>query len=71
MMSKSMEKIKVVNSTLRNQTMMSKSMEKIKVVNSTPGSRTQFLQCGKCPVEDYCHRQTAATCPLVKIVEKA
>jgi hypothetical protein len=49
--------------------MMSKSMEKIKIQASTPGSRTQFLQCGKCPVEDFCHRQTAATCPLVKIVE--
>jgi hypothetical protein len=49
---------------------MSKPIEKIKIQASTPGSRSQFLQCGKCPVEDFCHRQTAATCPLVKIVEK-
>lgn len=28
------------------------------------------IYCSECPVRDYCRRQTAATCPLVKIVER-
>lgn len=33
-------------------------------------TKNQFLYCEKCPVQDYCRRQTPATCPLVKLVEE-
>lgn len=46
-----------------------KPMEEIKTRNSTPGSRSSFLHCSKCPVEDYCYNQTSATCPLIKLVD--
>lgn len=48
---------------------MASTIEKIKLANSRPNSKSQILQCGKCPVEDFCKRQTVATCPLVRIVE--